>query len=204
MKTPFFVTILVWMALGSLMMAIANELSMVKLAAGAEGFVGAGPPVLDGIVQTQLAFTREGAVPEQKGLPMGGGPDDAMVEWRGQPQMTGLGKYLGVENASEDLTRVALSSQQLTGENPELGARAKPFQLMNDAIPSVDAAARVPNTKETAERCYGSDFEAQTQKVRTYAQRTNNYKRAGPDSCSAPTHELVGNFYKPAKIPVSA
>lgn len=201
MKTPLFITVLVWMALGSLMMAIANELSMVKLVAGAEGFVGVGPPTLDGIVQTQIVFSREGPVPEQKGLPMGG-VEDAMVEWRGQPQMTGLGKYLGVENASDDLTRVALSSQQLTGENPELGARAKPFQLMADAIPSIEASARVPNTKETAERCYGSDFEAQTQKVRSYAQRTNNYKRAGPDSCSAPTHELVGNFYQPAKIPI--
>lgn len=200
MKTPLFVTVLVWIALGTLMMAIANELSMVSLVQGAEGFVGAQRP-LDAIVQLRPAFTREGPIPEQKGVPLGSGSEDAMVEWRGQPQMTGLGKYLGVNNASEDMTRSGPPAE--VGQNPELGAQAKPFQLLADVIPSVAADSREPNTKQTAEHCYNSDFEAQTQKVRSYSQRTNNYKRAGPDSCSAPTHELVGNFYRAPTVPVA-
>ena len=200
MKTPLFITVLIWIALGTLMMAITNELSMVKLAQGAEGFT-SGP--LNGIVQMRPQFTREGPIPEQKGGLVGGGPVDAMVEWRGQPQMTGLGKYLGVDNASEDLTNAGKKDTELTGENPELGSRRKPFQLLGDVMQSIGEDAREPNTKQTAEHCYNADFEAQTQKVRSYSQRTNNYKRAGPDSCSAPTHELVGNFYRAPTIPLA-
>lgn len=198
MKTPLFVTVLVWMALGTLMMAIAKELSMEKITLGAEGFV-AGP--LHPIVQTRVSLSRtESAIPEQKGV-LPEGSSDEMVMYRGQTQMTGLGKYLGYDKASEDYTRPAEKQRELSGESPDLGDRRKPYQLLADAIPAVELSQRKPNTKETAQRCFESDFEAQTQKVRNFTQRTNNYKRDGPDSCSAPTRELVGNFYKAKELP---
>jgi hypothetical protein len=51
--------------------------------------------------------------------------------------------------------------------------------------------------KMTSETCYRSDKGEQLKKTRNYLQRTNNYKRTHPDSCSAPNHEFVGTFYKP-------
>lgn len=50
--------------------------------------------------------------------------------------------------------------------------------------------------------CYGKDFQNRIQLTGNYIQRTNNYKRANPDSCSAPFHELVNNFYEVQKLNV--
>jgi hypothetical protein len=64
----------------------------------------------------------------------------------------------------------------------------------------------VPQTEEesvqnwsrmTSERCYRSDVGESLKMGGTYLQRTNNYVRSHPDSCSAPNHEFVGTFYKP-------
>lgn len=44
--------------------------------------------------------------------------------------------------------------------------------------------------------CYNIDFANRIQRTGNYTQLTNNYKRANPDSCSAPFHELVNNFYE--------
>ena len=49
----------------------------------------------------------------------------------------------------------------------------------------------------TSERCYRSDIGESLKKTRNLLQRTNNYKREHPDSCSAPNHEFVGTFYTP-------
>jgi hypothetical protein len=49
----------------------------------------------------------------------------------------------------------------------------------------------------TSERCYRSDVGEPLKKTRNFLQRTNNYPRSHPDSCSAPNHEFVGTFYKP-------
>jgi len=51
----------------------------------------------------------------------------------------------------------------------------------------------------TSEKCYRADIGESLKKTRNYLQRTNNYKRSHPDSCSAPSHELIGNFYKPTE-----
>lgn len=51
--------------------------------------------------------------------------------------------------------------------------------------------------KMTSERCYRSDIGESLKKTRNFLQRTNNYIRSHPDSCSAPFHELVGTFYNP-------
>ncbi len=49
----------------------------------------------------------------------------------------------------------------------------------------------------TSEKCYRSDIGESLRKTRNYLQRTNNYQRSHPDSCSAPNHEFVGTFYTP-------
>lgn len=49
----------------------------------------------------------------------------------------------------------------------------------------------------TSERCYRSDMGEVLKPTRNFLQRTNNYKRSHPDSCSAPNHEFVGTFYRP-------
>jgi hypothetical protein len=62
----------------------------------------------------------------------------------------------------------------------------------------------------TQQQCYEQDGTHVTSKVSDYSQRTNNYKRTYPDSCSAPFKELVGSFYAPRNgaigtpIPVGA
>ena len=48
----------------------------------------------------------------------------------------------------------------------------------------------------TAKTCYQKDFMAQSEKTGNYIQRTNNYRHAAPDNCSAPLTEFVGSFYK--------
>jgi hypothetical protein len=44
----------------------------------------------------------------------------------------------------------------------------------------------------TAQTCYEKNFITQTQKTGNYIQRTNNFKHAGPDSCTAPLTQLEG------------
>ena len=51
--------------------------------------------------------------------------------------------------------------------------------------------------KYTSERCYRSDMGEVLKPTRNFLQRTNNYPRSHPDSCSAPNHEFVGTFYRP-------
>ncbi len=46
----------------------------------------------------------------------------------------------------------------------------------------------------TAKSCYEADFMSHTQLGGDYTQRTNNFKHAKPDNCSAPL-EFVNKFY---------
>lgn len=202
-KLPLGITVLVWVVLASLMLAIANELSTQRFlrermgGGGAmEGFLGVGAGStsanLDPIVHTLVARPPDAPLPPLtqetvKTLPHA--PQQVMVYYDNKPLMTNLGTYLEYTGASEG------GKAEVGGEDPELKNKRKPFQLLDDTLPSVPMEARKPNTKETAQRCYESDFEVRTSKVGNYLQRTNNYKRAAPDSCSAPKHELVGNFY---------
>jgi len=49
----------------------------------------------------------------------------------------------------------------------------------------------------TAAQCYQKDWSVGLEPGGSYAQRTNNYRQNYPDSCSAPNHDLVLDFYKP-------
>lgn len=51
------------------------------------------------------------------------------------------------------------------------------------------------NATLTAKTCYEADFISQTQVGGDYTQRTNNFKHAKPDNCSAPLTEFVNKFY---------
>ena len=77
----------------------------------------------------------------------------------------------------------------------------QPYHLLADemAPPRVNETISCVNSRS----CYATDFERMISKTGNYRQMTNNYKHSYPDSCSAPTQELVLNFYKadPMAIP---
>jgi hypothetical protein len=68
----------------------------------------------------------------------------------------------------------------------------------SSSLPAMDMmTARKKWAKMTSETCFRSDIGESLKRTRNYLQRTNNYKRTHPDSCSAPNHEFVGTFYTP-------
>lgn len=76
----------------------------------------------------------------------------------------------------------------------------QPYHLLSDIM-------AVPRTKESiscvnSRNCYATDFSRMIEKTGTFRQMTNNYKRNYPDSCTAPTQELVLNFYKTDPMPI--
>jgi len=79
-------------------------------------------------------------------------------------------------------------------QNP-LGASASAdasYLLLTDFLP----AATSPPLPPTSQRCWEEDFQKRLEKGGSLKQMTNNYKRAVPDSCSAPLHDLTTTFYK--------
>lgn len=77
----------------------------------------------------------------------------------------------------------------------------QPYHLLSDEMepPRVNETISCVNSRS----CYATDFQRMVDKTGNFRQWTNNYKRNYPDSCSAPTQELVLNFYKtePMSIP---
>jgi hypothetical protein len=71
-------------------------------------------------------------------------------------------------------------------------ANDQPYHLLQD-----ERANTLPqlSTVSTA-GCYATDMEQHLSKVGNHRQLTNNYRRAGPDSCSAPWKELLFHFYE--------
>ncbi len=64
-------------------------------------------------------------------------------------------------------------------------------------IPQTPEEAQGNWSRMTSERCYRSDMGEVLKPTRNFLQRTNNYSRSHPDSCSAPNHEFIGTFYRP-------
>jgi hypothetical protein len=75
----------------------------------------------------------------------------------------------------------------------------KPFKSY-DLLPGGKAEPRIA-VGPTSEACYKTDW-ARNLEMSGYKQITNNYQRKYPDSCSAPNHDLILNFYK--ETPVAA
>ena len=68
------------------------------------------------------------------------------------------------------------------------------YRLLADALPLENSMAKA-RTDITSEACRLRDAALDLQLDGDYSQRTNNYPRKFPDSCSAPRHELLLNFY---------
>lgn len=71
-------------------------------------------------------------------------------------------------------------------------ANDQPYHLLQDER----ANARPQLSNVTTAGCYATDMEQHLSKVGNHRQLTNNYRRAGPDSCSAPWKELLFHFYE--------
>ena len=97
-----------------------------------------------------------------------------------------------------------------SGRNPEgspkeseeelQGADASaPYNLLgSERLVGMTAEESIENvSRMTSERCFRYDMAEPLRKVRNFLQRTNNYSRSHPDSCSAPNHEMIGTFYRP-------
>jgi hypothetical protein len=80
--------------------------------------------------------------------------------------------------------------------DPALNTPREPYNLLNGWLAPAETQMR-----PTAQKCHEVDFETRLEKTGNYIQRTNNYVHGDPDSCSAPTHELVLGFYKPEPLP---
>jgi hypothetical protein len=69
------------------------------------------------------------------------------------------------------------------------------YRLLTDVLPSSDPKSVIVTTNNS-ETCRLLDDSISLQTASDYSQRTNNYKRDYPDSCSSPWHELTLNFYQ--------
>jgi hypothetical protein len=76
----------------------------------------------------------------------------------------------------------------------------QPYHLLSDEMepPRINETISCVNSRS----CYATDFQRMVDKTGNFRQWTNNYKRNYPDSCSAPTQELVLNFYKTEPMPI--
>jgi len=91
----------------------------------------------------------------------------------------------------------AAAPREVTGVNANDKADAnlandQPYHLLQDERSS--AQPRLSTV--TTAGCYATDMEQHLSKVGNHRQLTNNYRRAGPDSCSAPWKELLFHFYE--------
>jgi hypothetical protein len=81
----------------------------------------------------------------------------------------------------------------ISGSPADIQNQRQPYHLLRGVLPDAE--------KDTvgllgAQGCYEGDFQTRFQPVSNYLQRTNNYKRAAPDSCSSPMTQFVTSFYK--------
>lgn len=81
----------------------------------------------------------------------------------------------------------------ISGSPADIQDQRRPYHLLRGVLPDAE--------KDTvgvlsAQGCYETDFQTRFQPVHNYLQRTNNYKRAAPDSCSSPMTQFVTSFYK--------
>lgn len=101
----------------------------------------------------------------------------------------------GFQAPSASATRAA--PREIIGVNANDKADAnlandQPYHLLQDER----ANARPQLSTVSTAGCYATDMEQHLSKVGNHRQLTNNYRRAGPDSCSAPWKELLFHFYE--------
>lgn len=93
------------------------------------------------------------------------------------------------------------ASEPVSGPAPSSLNERIPYHLLQGFLKDAPKDNQ-DNSSLNSCACYGKDFQNRIQLTGNYVQRTNNYKRANPDSCSAPFHELVNNFYEVQKLDV--
>jgi len=99
--------------------------------------------------------------------------------------------FEGIGPATEVVGKSEVDS--IDGPAPStLNTPRKPYNLLEE----LPAAPRGSISCLKASCCSETDFEWRTNQTGNYLQRTNNYKREFPDSCSAPLTELNLAFYK--------
>jgi hypothetical protein len=107
-----------------------------------------------------------------------------------QEAFTNIGPATEVVGKSE--------TDSIDGPAPSaLNTPRKPYNLLEE----LPAAPRGSISCLKASCCSETDFEWRTNQTGNYLQRTNNYKREFPDSCSAPLTELNLAFYKNSVLP---
>ena len=93
------------------------------------------------------------------------------------------------------------SSEPVPGPAPASLNERIPYHLLRGVLPNAKIDNQ-DNSMLNSCACHHIDFANRIQRTGNYTQFTNNYKRMNPDSCSAPFHELVNNFYQPQKLEV--
>ena len=86
-----------------------------------------------------------------------------------------------------------VEASSISGSPADIQDQRRPYHLLRGVLPDAE--------KDTvgvlgSQACYEADFQTRFQPVKNYLQRTNNYKRAAPDSCSSPMTQFVTSFYK--------
>ena len=76
--------------------------------------------------------------------------------------------------------------------------QATDYRLLADVLP-VDDPLTTARSDITSEVCRLMDASEDMKLNGDYSQRTNNYLRKFPDSCSAPRHEMLLDFYSSDK-----
>ena len=76
--------------------------------------------------------------------------------------------------------------------------QATDYRLLADFLPTANPE-EMARSDITSERCRMVDASEDLMLEGSYAQRTNNYLRTFPDSCSAPRHEFLLDFYESKK-----
>lgn len=95
----------------------------------------------------------------------------------------------------------ASPSLDITPPGPAVASLDKPRQSY-DLLSGGLSEPRVASGPTSAE-CYGIDYTRSLEKTRTFSQLTNNYKRKTSESCSAPNHDLILDFYEGQPTAVS-
>jgi hypothetical protein len=97
------------------------------------------------------------------------------------------------QNSKPEKEKVDGVQDTLGAADADLNEFSKPYHLL-------EANSRRETTlkKVGSESCYENDFQKEIQKTGSYNQLTNNYRRAGPDSCNTYMQEFVTSFYNAA------
>lgn len=99
--------------------------------------------------------------------------------------------------APQEVTGTPETSDVSGPADASLKQPREPYNLLKNLPP----APRGSISCLTAACCSETDFEQRTNQTGNFLQRTNNYKREFPDSCSAPLTELNLAFYKNSFLP---